>query len=110
MSPLKGHRVLALAVRTGFLSRHGRCIRSLVFPNRPGFNFNSQAMFYIKALFFITLLGVFLSIVTGLLFHFPRTIIIIRSLDLFTDSIPPALPAVLSIGIGIAINRYSNVS
>lgn len=105
MTPPKGQRVLALAVRTGFLSRHGRSIRSLVFPNRPQFDFNNQAILYIKLLFTITIFGVLVSTTTGLLFGFPAKTILIRSLDLFTDSIPPALPAVLSIGIAIAINR-----
>lgn len=77
-----------------------------MFPVQPRFNFNDQAMHYVKVLFSITLLGIFISSVAGFFFAFPSKIVLIRSLDLFTDSIPPALPAVLSFGIIIALNRF----
>lgn len=106
--PPKGQRILALCVRTRFLSLHGRLIRSLLFPHSPHFDFNAQALRFLAWLSLCCMVGVIVSIVTGILYNFGVKITVIRTLDLFTDAIPPALPAVLSMGIVVAIKRLQS--
>jgi magnesium-transporting ATPase (P-type) len=109
LQPLaKSQRVLGLCIRTRFLSSHGRLIRSSLFPTGPFFDFNAQALSFFGYMFLFSLIGAGISIATGYYFNFTFQVIVIRTLDLFTDALPPALPAVLGMGIVVAMNHLSS--
>ncbi|KAG1672905.1 putative cation-transporting ATPase 13A3 [Nymphon striatum] len=85
------NQVMAVVVRTGFLTSKGELIRSIMFP-KP-INFYRDAMRFILILFGISLIGMSFSL------------IILRGLDIITIVVPPSLPAALTLGIVYAQQR-----
>ena len=53
----------------------------------------------------LALIGILATVPMQLSINVPTIFIIDRALDLFTITIPPALPAAMSCGIVFAINR-----
>ncbi|XP_055343769.1 polyamine-transporting ATPase 13A3-like isoform X2 [Paramacrobiotus metropolitanus] len=95
----------AIVVRTGFMTNKGEIIRSIMYPKPVDFHFQNQTYYYIGALAFIALIGMIYSIVVKILAGEEARYIVLRSLDIVTVAVPPALPAALTIGIIFAQHR-----
>ncbi|CAH0388711.1 unnamed protein product [Bemisia tabaci] len=92
-------KVLALVVRTGSLSAKGQLVRSILYPKEVYFKFYRDSFKFLSFLGFVAGLGMIYCIY---LYHNRGASlreIILRSLDIITIVVPPALPAALTAGI-----------
>ena len=103
-------RTLAIAIRTGFDTYKGFLIRQIMFPPPLKFKFYQDSVrFYI----FLSVLGFFGMVYTVAIsvYHDKELLeIVLDCLDLMTVVVPPALPAVLVVGISIAMRRLKRFS
>ena len=68
--------------------------------------FNKESINYLKITFFITIIGVLWYFYYSLLvseMEFSWFYLIIKALELFTNSIPPTLPLCLTLGLEYAV-------
>ncbi|RMX43708.1 hypothetical protein pdam_00006345 [Pocillopora damicornis] len=98
-------RVLAVVVRTGFSTTKGGLMRSILSPKPVGFKFFRDSMRFIGLMTILAMVGfsysVYISVVNGM----SVGKILVRSLDIITIAVPPALPAAMSVGIVYALQR-----
>ncbi|KAL8755421.1 MAG: hypothetical protein Q9199_003644 [Rusavskia elegans] len=92
---------LAIVARTGFNTTKGALVRSMLFPKPSGFKFYKDAFRYITVMAAVAGMGFIASFVNFLAWH----LIIVRTLDIITIVVPPALPATLTIGTNFALSR-----
>lgn len=95
----------AVVIRTGFNTAKGNLIRQMLFPRRIKFRFYRDAFKAIGVLFFLACLGLISSVVYFVHIGVDPAEIAVRSLDVLTISVPPALPAALSIATTFALAR-----
>jgi cation-transporting ATPase 13A3/4/5 len=100
-----GYQVRAIVVRTGFKTIKGRLVRSIMYPKPNKFKFYEDSLKFIAFLAFLTLLGFFVSIPRMIELEYNTNTLVVRILDMITVTVPPALPACMSVGIAFAINR-----
>ncbi|CAH8583523.1 unnamed protein product [Schistosoma turkestanicum] len=101
-------RVLAVVIRTGFMTTKGELVRSIMFPKPMKFKFTQDAYQFLGALCAVAL--VFLCITIYLMYWNNKDLyyIILRPLDIVTIVIPPILPVAMSVGIVFAQRRLRN--
>ena len=98
-------KVVAIAAKTGFNTRRGMLMRSMMFPKPNIFKFYREAVIFLLIFALISFLGFLLCVVLFVIQGVPIKEIIIRGFDLIIVVFPPALPATLSVGIVFAVNR-----
>lgn len=103
-----GVYVKALVIRVGYQTTKGELVRSIMFPKPVDFKFSSQIHKFIGLLACFALVGFAFSVT--LKWHRGSSIkdIVISALDLITITVPPALPAAMTIGIIYAQSRLKN--
>lgn len=102
---------LGVVVNTGFYTVKGQLVRYLLFQETPEFKFTRDSFKYLSVIFVITLVGFLWNVFyigywTDL--GLSAGELIVRSLDLFTAAIPPALPLCLLIGVDYSVHRLKN--
>ena len=116
--------VLAMVVRIGFTTAKGELIRSIMFPRPMDFKFYRDSMRFIGLLFVVAACGMaycvymcvflflllaatfeegFLNILQSIISRYVEReviwqMILLRSLDIITIVVPPALPAAMTVG------------
>ncbi|XP_076330164.1 polyamine-transporting ATPase 13A3-like isoform X3 [Tachypleus tridentatus] len=101
-----GHdQVLAVVIRTGFLTAKGELVRSILFPKPLGFKFYRDSMKFVLILFCISAIGMAYSTYLYIHRHASVSKTILRVLDIVTIVVPPALPAAMTVGTVYAQNR-----
>jgi cation-transporting P-type ATPase 13A2 len=95
---------IALVIRTSFDTAKGLLVKSILFPKPSKFRFYSDSMRFIAWMAILSVVGMAVSIPFQLKFQSAGTILL-KSLDLITICIPPALPAAMTVGITIALSR-----
>lgn len=100
--------VKALVIKTGFNTTKGALIRSMLFPKPVGFKFYQDSFKYIGFMSFIAFIGFIYSTINFIKLGLPKSLMILRALDIITIVVPPALPATLTIGTTFAINRLKS--
>ncbi|CAG9772733.1 unnamed protein product [Ceutorhynchus assimilis] len=98
-------KVLAVVIRTGFLTSKGELVRSILYPPPADFKFDRDSYKYIGILAFIAACGFIYTIVSKLQREVAGMDTIIKALDIITIVIPPALPAAMTVGKLFAIHR-----
>ncbi|KAJ0179942.1 hypothetical protein K1T71_004533 [Dendrolimus kikuchii] len=93
------NQVLAKVVRTGFYTAKGELIKSILFPKRFDFQFYKDAVKFVIFMFCIAAIGMAYSIWLYLLRGSLAGTIVLRTLDIITIVVPPALPAAMTAGI-----------
>ena len=106
--PFNNDKVLCIVHSTGFSTIKGSLIRSILYPKNLDYKFKQDSIKYICIMAFLSVFGFSISIPFLKKAGMPKKEIIIKSLDLITTTVPPALPACLGIGISYAINRLKN--
>ena len=104
-----GQSCMALVVRTGFVTTKGSLVRDILYPKPVNFKFYRESIYFVFAMALVALIG-FASTFNRLRKDYDTYDLIIRSLDLITIAVPPALPATMSVGISFAIGRLKKVN
>ncbi|XP_063379335.1 polyamine-transporting ATPase 13A3-like [Cydia fagiglandana] len=93
------NQVLAKVVRTGFYTAKGELIKSILFPKKFDFQFYKDAVKFVIFMFCIAAIGMGYSIWLYLQRGSHAETIVLRTLDIITIVVPPALPAAMTAGI-----------
>ncbi|XP_015243077.1 PREDICTED: probable cation-transporting ATPase 13A2 [Cyprinodon variegatus] len=101
----KGGNAVAVVTSTGFFTAKGKLISSILYSQEMDFRFYKDAMKFLLILGVIALSGTIYIFVTLLKADVTRKELVIRSLDIITIVVPPALPAAITIGTIYAQNR-----
>ncbi|XP_050530519.1 polyamine-transporting ATPase 13A3-like isoform X2 [Daktulosphaira vitifoliae] len=100
-----GAQVLALVVRTGSSTAKGNLIRSIMFPKEIDFEFYLDSIKFVIIMFIVATIGMGYCAYLYLMRQASLEYIVIRSLDIYTVVVPPALPAAMTIGIVHSLQR-----
>ncbi|KAJ8270232.1 hypothetical protein GJAV_G00111920 [Gymnothorax javanicus] len=104
-----GEPVKAVVVRTGFSTEKGQLVRSILYPKPTDFKLYRDAYLFLLCLVGIAGIGFIYTLVVSILNEEPVRFIIVESLDLVTVTVPPALPAAMTVGIFYAQRRLKNI-
>uniref|UniRef100_A0A671RAG9 Probable cation-transporting ATPase 13A3 n=1 Tax=Sinocyclocheilus anshuiensis TaxID=1608454 RepID=A0A671RAG9_9TELE len=97
-----GEMVKAVVVRTGFSTAKGQLIRSILYPKPTDFKLYRDAYLFLLCLVAVASIVFVYSLE-------PVKEIIVKSLDIITITVPPALPAAMTAGIIYAQRRLKKV-
>nr|XP_045614575.1 polyamine-transporting ATPase 13A3-like isoform X4 [Procambarus clarkii] len=98
-------QVLAVVVRTGFSTAKGELVRSILYPRPLDFKFYKDAVKFIIFLFCIASVGMGYSVYIYILHKEGVIKTVVRTLDIVTIVVPPALPAAMTVGTYYAQSR-----
>uniref|UniRef100_A0A4W4G1E9 P-type ATPase A domain-containing protein n=1 Tax=Electrophorus electricus TaxID=8005 RepID=A0A4W4G1E9_ELEEL len=98
-----GNGAVVVVTRTGFFTAKGDLVSSILYPQPVNFRFYQDAMKFLIFLGCMATLGTIYSIV--MLYRSNVSNLVIRSLDIVTIVVPPALPAALTTGTLYAQRR-----
>lgn len=93
------NQVLAKVVRTGFYTAKGELIKSILYPKEVNFQFYDDAVRFVTFMFSIAALGMAYSVWLYVLRGSSVSTIMLRTLDIITIVVPPALPAAMTAGV-----------
>ncbi|XP_036446790.1 cation-transporting ATPase 13A2 isoform X1 [Colossoma macropomum] len=100
-----GKGAIAVVTRTGFFTAKGDLVSSILYPQPLNFRFYKDAMKFLLFLGVLALIGTIYSVVMLYRSNTPWAELVIRSLDIVTIVVPPALPAAITTGTIYAQNR-----
>eukprot|EP01022_Parablepharisma_sp_SALTPOND_P025544 TRINITY_DN598_c0_g1_i1.p2 TRINITY_DN598_c0_g1~~TRINITY_DN598_c0_g1_i1.p2 ORF type:complete len:979 (+),score=86.34 TRINITY_DN598_c0_g1_i1:10743-13679(+) len=101
--PTGDTKVCALVVRTGFTTIKGSLVRYILYPKPSKFSFYSDSYKFIAVMFCMSFVGMMTQLINGS--DIETSAFIKKCLDLITITVPPALPAAMSIGTSFALSR-----
>ena len=99
-----GQEATALVIRTNFDTLKGSLIKSILYPKPNRFSFYADSMKFICALALISIVG-FTTTIPVSIKYLGGGETVKKSLDLITITVPPALPATMSVGIVYALYK-----
>ncbi|CAI4229537.1 unnamed protein product [Auanema sp. JU1783] len=94
-----GQKVKAVVLRTSFSTLKGQLVRSIMFPKPIDFRFTKDLFKFIGFLGCISGCGFIYTIIIMVVRGSSFRRVVIRALDIITITVPPALPAAMSVGI-----------
>lgn len=97
--------VTAVVVRTGFSTTKGELVRAILYPKPMDFKFYQDSIRFIKALAVIASIGMIYNLYIFIHRGEEADRVILRTLDIVTIVVPPALPAAMTVGTIYAQNR-----
>ncbi|GLG97387.1 Calcium-transporting ATPase sarcoplasmic/endoplasmic reticulum type [Gryllus bimaculatus] len=103
------NREVAVVVRVGYLTTKGELVRSILFPKPMGFKFYADSMKFVLLLFAAAVAGMSFSVYLYMSRHADLETILLRTLDIVTIVVPPALPAAMTAGTVYSQNRLSKL-
>ena len=103
--PVGNELVLGLVKSTGFLTTKGSLIRDILYPKEIKFKFYSDGMKFIAIMALLAVLAQGITLPIQIRDNVPVSVLVDRTLDLLTVTVPPALPAAMSCGVVFAITR-----
>ncbi len=101
--PAGGAKVCAMVVRTGFATIKGSLVRYILYPKPSKFSFYSDSYKYIGVMFCMSFVGMVAQYLCNT--DMDLSVFCKKCLDLITITVPPALPAAMSIGTSFALSR-----
>ena len=96
--------IYALVVRSNFNTTKGSLIKSILYPKPCRFNFYTDALKFIAVMGIMSMFGWAITVDASIKYLSIKETIV-RFLDLITITVPPALPAAMSVGIMFALSR-----
>ncbi|OWY94825.1 hypothetical protein PHMEG_00035337 [Phytophthora megakarya] len=94
-----------VVISTGFSTGKGELFRSILFPKEITFEFERDSYRYLAILWIVAIAAFIKRLVDGFHVGTPFVETLFNSLDLITVAVPPALPLVLTSGIGFSMHR-----
>uniref|UniRef100_A0AAV2JVL0 Cation-transporting ATPase n=1 Tax=Knipowitschia caucasica TaxID=637954 RepID=A0AAV2JVL0_KNICA len=104
-----GEMVKAVVVRTGFCTEKGQLVRSILYPKPTDFRLYRDAYLFLLCLVAVAAIGFVYTVTLSIINNVPAKLIVIKSLDIITITVPPALPAAMTAGIVYAQRRLKRV-
>lgn len=104
----RGQPVMARVLRTSFSTLKGQLVRSIMYPKPVDKDTTRDTFVFIAVLGAIAGVGFVYTIVQMIVRGESWGHIVVRSLDIITIVVPPALPAAMSVGIMNATRRLKN--
>ena len=101
-------QVLGIVMRTGFNTMKGKVIRSMLYPKPSEFKFYEDSVKFILLLFCLAIIGFAVSMYQMIQLKLATIDIATKCFDLITITVPPSLPATMTVGTAFAIKRLSN--
>ncbi|XP_037333854.2 cation-transporting ATPase 13A2 isoform X1 [Pungitius pungitius] len=101
----KGGGAVAVVTSTGFFTAKGSLVSSIMHPQPTDFRFYKDSAKFLLLLGFVAFMGTIYSIVVLFKTNVTWLQLVIRSLDLVTIAVPPALPAAITTGTIYAQRR-----
>ncbi|QSL66666.1 hypothetical protein MERGE_001050 [Pneumocystis wakefieldiae] len=98
-------RALAMVAKTGFNTTKGILIRSMLSEKPLSFKFYQDSLRFVAFMAIIAICGFIINSIRFVQMGITWYLIILRSLDLITIIVPPALPATLIIQTNLAVSR-----
>ncbi|CAD6193517.1 unnamed protein product [Caenorhabditis auriculariae] len=95
----QGRKVKAIVLRTAYSTLKGQLVRSIMYPKPVDFRFTKDLFKFVLFLGCISGCGFLYTIVIMIERGNPIRKVIVRALDIITITVPPALPAAMSVGI-----------
>jgi len=102
---LGNSKAMGIVYGTGFNTKKGNLIRSILYPKEVEFKFKKDSARYMFFMAGLSFVGYFISVPFMLKNGVDFYTILERSLDLLTTTVPPSLPTCLAIGISYALFR-----
>ncbi|TPX75895.1 hypothetical protein CcCBS67573_g02821 [Chytriomyces confervae] len=102
-------RVLALVVRTGINTTMGSLIRSILYPKPTTFKYIRDSFSYLLILTAVALICMLTTMYRFSSVGYPLDVILLRSFDLITITVPITLPATIAVGVGFSILRLQKL-
>uniref|UniRef100_A0A670J3W8 Cation-transporting ATPase n=1 Tax=Podarcis muralis TaxID=64176 RepID=A0A670J3W8_PODMU len=100
-----GEAVRALVIRTGFSTSKGQLVCSILFPKPADFRLYRDAYRFLLCLVGVAGIGMLYSVIHSVQQEELVGRIILKSLDILTITVPPALPAAMTAGLVYAQQR-----
>jgi len=107
---IANQRAYALVTRTGFVTTKGALVRDILYPRETKFSFYRDSLFFVFAMGFVGIGGFCATLPKLIELGTTTEKLIDKSLDLITITVPPALPATMSVGVAFAIARLKKSS
>lgn len=101
--PPANGRVCGLVVRTGFTTVKGELVRSILYPKPSKFKFDSDSYKFLTVMLSFSLIGLVVQLLN--LQDIEPGRLVKKCLDLITITVPPSLPAAMTIGTSFALSR-----
>ncbi|XP_057320538.1 polyamine-transporting ATPase 13A3-like isoform X2 [Microplitis mediator] len=98
-------KVLAVVIRTGFMTIKGGLVRTILYPPPMDIEFEQDSYKFIKLMMCIATVSAIYTAVTKAQRGIRAGEIVQEALNLFTVVVPPGLPAAITIGRLVAQNR-----
>jgi P-type E1-E2 ATPase len=96
---------LGLVIRTAFVTTKGNLVRDILYPKPTKFKFHRDSLIFVGTMAILAVIGFFITLPRMLAANLSTLEMIDKSLDLITITVPPALPAAMTVGIVLAMNR-----
>ena len=94
-----------MVIRTGYVTIKGSLVREILYPKPTKFKFYRDAITYVFAMALIAIFGYIGCLPRLISLGEDTESLISKGLDLITITVPPALPAAMSVGVSFAIQR-----
>lgn len=91
-------KIYAKVLRTGYNTSKGQLIKSILFPKSIGFKFYQDSIKFVVGLFCIAFFGMIYCVRVYMEREVKVSTMIIRTLDVITIVVPPALPIAMTAG------------
>ncbi|XP_035511838.1 cation-transporting ATPase 13A2 [Morone saxatilis] len=101
----EGSGAIAVVTSTGFFTAKGNLVSSILYPQPTNFRFYRDSAKFLLVLSFVALFGTVYSFVVLFTSNATWLELVIRSLDIVTIAVPPALPAAITTGTIYAQHR-----
>lgn len=95
--------VIGLVTNTGFMTLKGGLVRSMLFPRKSDFKFYTDALKFIGVLVVLSFIGLAVDFPTFIKDGAYTTFV--QGSQLITITVPPSLPACLSVGINYGLQK-----
>ncbi|KAM7410928.1 hypothetical protein PAMA_021072 [Pampus argenteus] len=96
---------VAVVTSTGFFTAKGNLVSSILYPQPTNFRFYQDSVKFLLILSVVALIGTIYSFVVLFQTDVTWMVLVLRSLDIVTIVVPPALPAAMTAGIIYAQGR-----
>ena len=92
-----------METRTGFVTTKGALVRDILYPRDTKFKFYRDSLVFVGFMACFTVVGFCISLPKLMEKNNNTNNLIKKCLDMITITVPPALPAAMSIGVAFAV-------